>query len=79
MGEAAARKVSEIDEVRQRLQLDFQELEDRLPGPLRSAKSLAGMLLGTGVLAIVALRRFRSKRADRPTAEVVVRVVREDR
>ena len=79
MGEAAARKVTEIDETRRQLELDLQELEDRLPAPLRSMKSLVGMLLGTAVLVFLVLRRFRSKRsANGPSAEVVVRIVRED-
>jgi hypothetical protein len=78
MGQAAARKVTEIDEARQRLELDLQELQDRLPAPLRSVKSLVGVLLGTGVMALV-FRRARSRRSDRsPTAEVVVRIVRDD-
>lgn len=79
MGQAAARKVTEIDEARQRLELDLQELGDRLPAPLRSVKSLVGVLLGTGVMAFL-VRRVRSKRSDRgPAAEVVVRIVRDDR
>jgi hypothetical protein len=80
MGEAAARKVIEIDETRTQLELDLRELEDRLPAPLRSMKSVVGMFIGTGVLMFLVLRRFRSKRsASAPAAEVVVRVVREDR
>jgi hypothetical protein len=80
MGQAADSKVIEIDEARAQLELDLQELEDRLPAPLRSMKSLVGMLLGTAVLMFLALRRFRSKRsASTPAAEVVVRIVREDR
>ena len=80
MGQAADRKVTEIDEARKRLELDLQELEDRLPAPLRSVKSLVGVLVGTGVMAFLALRLLRSKRSDRsPAAEVVVRIVRDDR
>ncbi len=79
MGQAAARKVTEIDEARQRLELDLRELEDRLPAPLRSVKSLVGVLLGTAVMAFLVLRRVRSRRSDRPAAEVVVRIVRDDR
>jgi len=79
MGQAAARKVSEIDEARQRLELDLRELEDRLPAPLRSVKSLVGVLLGTAVMAFLVLRRVRSRRSERPAAEVVVRIVRDDR
>jgi hypothetical protein len=70
--------VTEIEEARQGLQQDLQELEDRMPAALRSVKSLVGVLLGSAVMALV-LRRVRSKRSDRnPAAEVVVRIVRED-
>ncbi len=80
MGEAAARKVIEIDEARTQLELDLQELEDRLPAPLRSMKSVVGMFIGTAVLMFLVLRRFGSKKsAAAPSAEVVVRIVREDR
>ena len=79
MGEAADRKVIEIEQARAQLEYDLRELEDRLPAPLRSMKSLAGMLLGTAVLTFLALRRFRSKKSSAPAAaEVVVRIVRED-
>jgi hypothetical protein len=72
--------VIEIEEARTQLELDLRELEDRLPAPLRSMKSLVGMFLGTAVLVFLSLRRFRSKRsASAPAAEVVVRIVREDR
>jgi hypothetical protein len=78
MGQAAARKVTEIEEARQRLEQDLQELEDRVPAALRSVKSLVGVLLGSAVMALV-LRRVRSKRSDRKSAaEVVVRIVRDD-
>jgi hypothetical protein len=79
MGQAAARKVTEIDEARQRLELDLQELEERMPAPLRSVKGLVGVLVGTAA-GLLVLRLVRSRRSDRgPAAEVVVRVVREDR
>ena len=78
MGEAAARKVTEIEETRQRLEADLRELEDRMPAPLRSGKALIGTLVGTVGGAIV-LRRLFSRRSDRSTpTEVVIRVVRED-
>ncbi|HET7236610.1 MAG TPA: hypothetical protein VFK59_09280 [Actinomycetota bacterium] len=79
MGEAAARKVTEIDDARRQLELDLQELEERLPAPLRSMKSLLGMILGTAILLLFVLRRFRSRSKGAPAAEVVVRIVREDR
>lgn len=78
MGEAADRKVTEIDETRRRLEADLRELEARVPAPLRSGKSLMGMVVGVTALAALLRRRSRSKRSDRPTAEVVIRVVRED-
>lgn len=79
MGEAAARKVTEIDEVRQRLDLDLRELEERLPASVRSVKSVLGVVLGTAVLGLL-VRRIVSGRSERkPAAEVVVRIVREDR
>lgn len=79
MGQAADSKVIEIEQARDQLEIDLRELEDRLPAPLRSMKSLVGMLVGTAVLTLFALRRFRSRRsASGPAAEVVVRIVRED-
>jgi hypothetical protein len=79
MGEAATRKVTEIEETRRRLETDIQDLEDRMPSALRSVKAIAGTLVGTIGGAIV-LRKLLSKRSDgkRPQ-EVVIRVVREDR
>jgi hypothetical protein len=79
MGEAATRKVTEIEETRRRLEADLRDLEDRMPAPLRSGKAIAGMLIATFGGAIL-LRRKRSKRSKgtAPT-EVVIRVVREDR
>jgi hypothetical protein len=78
MGEAAARKVTEIEETRQRLETDLRELEDRMPAPLRSGKALVGTLVGTVGGALV-LRKLLSRRSGRtPPTEVVIRVVRED-
>lgn len=82
MGKAADRKVTEIEETRRRLEADLRDLEERIPAPLRSAKSLAGLALGgtaAATLAALLLRKLRPNRADRhPTAEVVVRIVRDD-
>jgi hypothetical protein len=79
MGEAADRKVTEIDESRSRLEADLRELEARLPAPFRSAKSAAGLILGSTVLTALVLRSLRSKRSNGvPSAEVVVRIVRDD-
>jgi hypothetical protein len=49
--------------------------------PKRPKRPLGAVITsGTAVLTFVALRRFGSKRSDgAPAAEVVVRIVREDR
>jgi len=80
VGEAADRKVKEIEQTRQRLEADLRELEDRMPAPLRSVKGVLGALAGTAGGAFV-LRKLLSKRSEdrKHNAEVVVRVVREDR
>lgn len=79
MGEATDRKVTEIDETRHRLEVDLRELGDRLPAPLRSIKSMTGVIVGGTALAAIVFRRSRSKRSDKlPAAEVVIRVVRDD-
>jgi hypothetical protein len=79
MGAATDRKVAEIEEAKRRLESDLRELEARLPAPVRSVKSLVGLILGSTVLTALVLRRFRSKRSDTsPRQEVVVRIVRDD-
>ena len=79
MGEATDRKVTEIEETRLRLEADLRELEERIPAPLRSVKSLAGIVIGSTALTALLLRKVRSKRSDeRPSAEVVIRIVRDD-
>jgi hypothetical protein len=79
MGEAADRKVTEIEESRRQLEADLRELEARLPAPLRSMKALVGVVVGSTALTALVLLMVRSKRTDRhPSAEVVVRIVRDD-
>lgn len=79
MGAAADLKLTEIKGTRRQLEDDLRELEARLPAPLRSAKSVAGIVLGSTVLTAFILRKMQSKRSNgHPTAEVVVRIVRED-
>lgn len=78
MGEAADRKVAEIEETRARLEGDLRELEGRVPSPLRSAKSLLGLIVGSTAVSLMLLERLRPKRKVPPT-EVIIRVVREDR
>jgi hypothetical protein len=79
MGAAADLKLTEIKGTRRQLEDDLRELEARLPAPLRSAKSVAGIALGSTVLTAFILRKMQSKRSNgHHTAEVVVRIVRED-
>ena len=79
MGEATDRAVTEIAETRRQIETDLRELETRIPAPFRSTKSLVGVILGSTALTALILRRFRSKRSEgRPSAEVVIRIVRDD-
>ena len=78
MGQATDSKVMEIEGTRRQLEADIQELEDRLPPPLRSVKALVGVVLTSTVLMALLLRMLRSKRSSTPSVEVVVRIVRED-
>lgn len=78
MGEEATRKVTEIEQTRQRLEDDIKELEDRIPAPLRSLKGILGSIVGTAGGAFV-LKKLVSKRSKgKDKTEVVVRVVRDD-
>lgn len=79
MGEAADRKVTEIDATRKRIEADLRELEARLPAPLRSTKSVVGGIVGITALAAILRRRSGSKRSVKePATEVVIRIVRDD-
>jgi hypothetical protein len=82
MGESAAQTVKEIEEVRERLDGDIRELEDRLP-PVHVAKKVAGGLLvgGSGTVFWWAIRRARKrkhqKKAMSAPVEAVIQVVPE--
>ena len=79
MGQAADGKVKEIEETRRQLETDLRELEARIPAPVRSLKAVAGVILGSTALTALLVRSFRSKRSNgHPSAEVVVRIVRDD-
>jgi hypothetical protein len=79
VGQAVDRKVREIEETRAKLDVDLRELEERLPGPLRTARKVAGAAAGSTLIASFLARR-RKKRNDEKSRrqEVVVRVVRDD-
>lgn len=81
MGESASQTVREIEEVRERLDGEIRELEERLP-PARVAKRVAGGLAvgstGTAVWWVVRRarkRRERKKKAERPAVQAVVQLI----
>ncbi len=81
MGENAAQTVREIEQVRDRLDGEVRELEDRLP-PVHVAKKVAGTLMvgGTGTVFWWAVRRARSRKNKKRktqsrTVEAVVQIV----
>ena len=79
MGQAVDRKVREIEETRAQLDVDLRELEERLPGPLRTARKVAGAAAGSTLIAGFLARRRKKRNDERSRRqEVVVRVVRDD-
>ena len=82
MGQSSAQTVKEIEEVRDRLDGEIRELEDRLP-PVHVAKKVAGGLLvgGSGTVFWWIVRRARKrkekKKAVAAPVEAVIQVVPE--
>lgn len=81
MGESAAQTVREIEQVRDRLDGEIRELEERLP-PAHVAKKVAGGLLvgGSGTAFWWAVRRMRKRKNKKRkmegrTVEAVVQIV----
>jgi uncharacterized protein involved in response to NO len=74
MGQSTAQTVREIEETRERLDVELRELESRLPKPAVWTKRLVGMVVGGGVGAtafMFAVKRFRKKKKQkRPEAQV---------
>ena len=68
MGESAAQTVREIEETRERLQDEIQELQDRLPQPAVWTKRVIGVAVGGGIAGTafwMTVRRRRKARARR--------------
>jgi hypothetical protein len=65
MGESSAATVKEIEDIRDRLETNFQELERRMPAPAIWAKRAAGIAIGGGVGALV-LRQVLKRAAKSP-------------
>ena len=78
MGQDAARAMTEIERTRERLQADLEELEARLPARIRSMKALVGLGLASTALMGLLVQALRSRRSSTPSAEVIVRIVRDD-
>ena len=80
MGEATDRKVTEIEETRRQLEADLRELEERHPGTVAIHEEPGGHHRGEhGADRAPPSEGCRSKRSDdRPSAEVVIRIVRDD-
>lgn len=80
MGQSTAETVKEIEDVRERLDGDLRELEDRLP-PARTVKRIAAFGLtgttGTITLWMIRKRRANKKKKQQETAAMraVVQVV----
>ena len=53
MGQSSAETVREIEDIRDRIESNVRELEDRLPQPAVWAKKAVGIAVGGGVGAIV--------------------------
>lgn len=68
MGESSAATVKEIEDIRERLETNFEELERRMPAPAIWGKRLAGVAIGGGVGALV-LRQV-LKRAARSRSPI---------
>jgi hypothetical protein len=82
MGKSSAETVREIEETRERLDAELQELEHRLPPPARWAKRILGVAVGGGVAGSlfwfgVRKARGRKKKVDKDRAQAVVQVVPE--
>ena len=86
MGQSSAATVREIEDIRDRLEVEMRELERRMPQPAVWTKRLAGVAVGGGLGAILVtrlLKRARDRRrpkrvADARPVQAVVQLVPED-
>lgn len=75
MGTSAAETVKEIEEVRDRLQSNVEELEGRLPAPAKLAKRVAGIAVGGGVAGAAFWFLVRRMRRDKPQERAVTKAM----
>lgn len=88
MGERAAETVEEIETLRDRLDGEVRELEQRLPAPARWTKQLAGVAVGGGVGGSVlwfVIRKAKAKKSQAQAtksgteaAQTVIRLLPDD-
>ena len=91
MGESSASTVKEIEDIRDRLEVNFQELERRMPAPAIWGKKLAGIAIGGGMGALILrqvlkrsakkaspLKRAKRAIAEAPPTQAVIQVVPEE-
>ena len=69
MGESSAQTVREIEETRDRLEVDLRELEQRMPQPAVWAKRAVGFLVGGGTAATVGLMLLKRRKKKREKKE----------
>lgn len=78
MGESAAETVEEIEVIRDRLDDELQELQERLPAPVVMSKRLVGLAVGGGLAGTAfwfVVRRIRSSRASNKASSEPVQAV----
>lgn len=76
MGENSAQTVREIEQVRDRLDGEIRELEDRLPAAHVTKRIAAAMLTGTtGTVTFWAIRRVKQRRRRKKEPQAVRAVV----
>ena len=79
MGQGAAQTVTEIEEIRGRLERNIGELQDRLPRPAAWAKKVIGIAVGGGIAGSAfwfLVRRARKGKAEPEPVRAVFQMVR---
>lgn len=77
MGESSAATVKEIEDIRGRLETNFQELERRMPAPAIWAKRAAGIAIGGGMGALVLRQVLKRTAKKRSPVQKVKRAISE--
>ena len=65
MGQSSAATVKEIEDIRGRLESNFEELERRMPAPAVWVKRAAGIAVGSGVGALLLRQAFKQMKKRR--------------